>query len=87
MITGIVKAVCISEKKGTEKHNVNSVHLKPHHGIVGDAHAGDWHRQVSLLSYDKVKEFNEKGADVDTDATTIEEAADAILHWLKKGQR
>ena len=65
MITGIVKAVCISEKKGTEKHNVNSVHLKPHHGIVGDAHAGDWHRQVSLLSYDKVKEFNEKGADVD----------------------
>lgn len=65
MITGIVRAVCISEKKGTEKHNVDTVHLRPRHGIVGDAHAGDWHRQVSLLSYDKVKAFNEKGANVD----------------------
>ena len=34
-----------------------------------------------------MQELKEKGADVDTDATTIEEAADAILHWLKKGQR
>ena len=65
MITGIVKAVCVSQKKGTEKQNVDRVHVKPRHGIVGDAHAGDWHRQVSLLSYDKVKAFNEKGANVD----------------------
>ena len=64
MMTGIVKAVCISEKKGTEKHNVDRVHVKPRHGIEGDAHAGNWHRQVSLLSYDKVKAFNEKGANV-----------------------
>lgn len=65
MLTGTVKAVCVSEKKGTEKHGVDRVHVRPHHGIVGDAHAGDWHRQVSLLSYDKVKAFNEKGANVD----------------------
>ncbi len=65
MMTGIVKAVCISEKKGTEKHKVDSVHVRPGYGIEGDAHAGNWHRQISLLSYDKVKEFNEKGAGVD----------------------
>jgi len=64
MMTGIVKAVCISEKKGTEKHGVDRIHVRPNHGIDGDAHAGNWHRQVSLLSYDKVKEFNEKGANV-----------------------
>ena len=64
MLTGIVKAVCISEKKGTEKHNVGHVHVRPNHGIDGDAHAGSWHRQISLLSYDKVKAFNERGAGV-----------------------
>ena len=64
MLTGIVKAVCISEKKGTEKHGAGRVHVRPNHGIDGDAHAGNWHRQVSLLSYDKVKAFNERGAHV-----------------------
>ncbi len=64
-LQGTVKAVCTSEKKGTEKHAVEKIHLKPQHGIVGDAHAGNWHRQVGLLSYDKVKEFNARGANVD----------------------
>ncbi len=49
-MTGIVKAVCISEKKGPEKHKVDQVQVRPRHGIDGDAHAGDWHRQISLLS-------------------------------------
>lgn len=65
MLTGIVKAVCISDKKGTEKHAVERVHVRPNHGIEGDAHAGNWHRQISLLSYDRVKEFNDRGANVD----------------------
>lgn len=65
MMTGIVRAVCISEKKGTEKHGVERVHVRPNHGIDGDAHAGSWHRQISLLSYDKVKAFNERGANVE----------------------
>jgi len=60
---GIVKAVCISEKKGTEKHNVGTAHFFEN-GLENDSHAGDWHRQVSLLSYDKVLEFNAKGANV-----------------------
>jgi MOSC domain-containing protein YiiM len=49
-----VKAVCISEKKGTIKTQVPRVELKLCHGIVGDAHAGDWHRQVSLLGTESV---------------------------------
>lgn len=49
-----VKAVCISEKKGEQKHPVDSVELKIDHGIVGDAHAGNWHRQVSLLAAESV---------------------------------
>ncbi len=61
---GIVKAVCISREKGTEKKPVSEGHLIENYGIDGDAHAGNWHRQVSLLSYEKVKEFNEKGGNV-----------------------
>ena len=61
---GVVRSVCISERKGTQKEPVSSITLIPGHGIEGDAHAGNWHRQVSLLSYDKIKEFKERGADV-----------------------
>ena len=39
--------------------------LKENWGIEGDAHAGDWHRQVSLLSFEKIETFRERGADVD----------------------
>ena len=55
-----IKACCISEKKGTLKHEVDSIVLKPEHGIVGDAHAGNWHRQVSLLSVDSVNKLQSK---------------------------
>ena len=49
-----VIAVCISEKKGEQKHEVSEIVLKKDHGIVGDAHAGNWHRQVSLLGTESV---------------------------------
>lgn len=49
-----VVSVCISEKKGTQKHAVSQIQLRRRHGIVGDAHAGDWHRQVSLLAEESV---------------------------------
>lgn len=61
---GKVIAVCTSEKKGTQKRNVNSVNLIVNHGIENDAHAGNWHRQVSLLSYDKINDFKARGAEV-----------------------
>ena len=50
----IVKAVCISEKKGTVKKPVSEIMLKIAHGVEGDAHAGNWKRQVSLLSVESV---------------------------------
>ena len=57
---GVIRAVCISEKKGQQKHPVESVHLRPEHGIEGDAHAGNWHRQVSLLGQESVDRLQEK---------------------------
>ena len=49
-----VTAVNISEKKGVRKHEVPYIDVKYRHGIVGDAHAGDWHRQISLLADESV---------------------------------
>ena len=63
-ICGIIHAVCMSEKKGIGKTPVESAVFIPGHGIEGDAHAGSWHRQVSLLSWNKVEEFNAGGAGV-----------------------
>lgn len=57
-----VKAVCISKKKGTAKRNIKSALLIENHGLEDDAHAGNWHRQVSLLSYEKIEAFKAKGA-------------------------
>ncbi len=61
---GKVIAICISEKRGIQKTNIHEAKFIENFGIENDAHAGDWHRQISLLSYDKIKEFNEKGAGV-----------------------
>jgi MOSC domain-containing protein YiiM len=61
---GNVIAVCVSEQKGTQKKNVNSAVFVADWGIESDAHAGKWHRQVSLLSHDKIEEFRARGADV-----------------------
>jgi molybdenum cofactor synthesis domain-containing protein len=62
---GKVLGICVSEKRGTQKKEVNEAILKENWGIEGDAHAGDWHRQVSLLSFEKIEAFRERGADVD----------------------
>ena len=48
-ILGKIHAICVSEKKGTQKHPVDEAVFVVEHGIEGDAHAGPWHRQVSLL--------------------------------------
>ena len=60
---GKVIAVCISEKKGTQKHPVQEAEFIEDWGIKDDAHAGKWHRQVSLLSYDKIEAFRVRGAE------------------------
>ena len=62
---GRVLGICISERRGTQKKEVEEAVLKENWGIEGDAHAGNWHRQVSLLSFEKIEDFRAKGADVD----------------------
>ncbi len=55
-----VLAVCISEVRGVQKHPIEEAELRAGHGIVGDAHAGDWHRQVSILGIESVNKLQEK---------------------------
>lgn len=62
---GKIVAICTSENKGTQKHEVSSAVLKEGWGIEGDAHAGKWHRQVSMISLEKIEAFREKGAKIE----------------------
>ncbi len=59
---GKIIAICMSKKKGTAKKRVPSALLLENHGLEQDAHAGTWHRQVSLLSLQKIEAFRAKGA-------------------------
>lgn len=59
---GTVVAVCMSTQKGVRKQSVRSGTLVPDHGLEGDAHAGNWHRQISLLSLQKIEDFKKRGA-------------------------
>lgn len=63
-MAGKIVAVCTSEKKGTRKKNVGQGILIPDHGLQGDAHAGNWHRQVSLLAIESIQKMRDKGLDV-----------------------
>ena len=64
VMAGEVAAVCISEKKGTAKQNIGSCNFIEDWGLEKDAHAGNWHRQVSLLSWEEVEKFRARGANV-----------------------
>ena len=59
-----VFAVSISRTKGVRKENVPSVRLVKGHGLDGDAHAGDWHRQVSLLALESIEKMRAMGVEV-----------------------
>lgn len=61
---GSIVAVCVSTKKGVAKKPVGQAVLATQHGIEGDAHAGPWHRQVSLLSWQAITAFKARGAKV-----------------------
>jgi cyclic pyranopterin phosphate synthase len=58
---GKIKAISISEKKGIPKSNVEMAELIENWGIKGDAHAGEWHRQISLLALESIEKMKEKG--------------------------
>ena len=61
----VIRAICISDQKGTQKYRIPEGTFIEDHGIEGDAHAGKWHRQVSLLSAEKIEEFRKKGVQVE----------------------
>ncbi|MDR2574363.1 MAG: MOSC domain-containing protein [Desulfovibrio sp.] len=59
---GEIVAICVSERKGTPKKPVNAALLVENHGVEHDAHAGGWHRQVSLIALERIEEFRRRGA-------------------------
>ena len=61
---GRVLAVCTSQKKGVPKRDIGRAELRANWGIVGDAHAADWHRQVSLLAWESIEKMRAKGLKV-----------------------
>jgi MOSC domain-containing protein YiiM len=65
-MSGRIVAVSVSEKKGERKTPIASITLQADRGIVGDAHAGDWHRQVSLLAIESIRKMQNLGLDVNT---------------------
>ena len=84
---GKILALCISEKKGTLKTEINEANFIEDFGIENDAHAGKWHRQVSLLEFNKIDEFRKKGANVDFGAFGENIVLEGIeLHTLPIGQ-
>ena len=64
IIQGRINAISVSKEKGTQKVNVPIAELKADFGVVGDAHAGDWHRQISLLAVESIEKMIAKGAEV-----------------------
>ena len=67
-MAGKVEAICISEKKGTEKKPIQETKIVEDFGLEHDAHAGKWHRQVSLLPYEEREDFKRRGGDVEDGA-------------------
>lgn len=63
MVKRIV-SINISKEKGTKKTPVDTAIVKVDHGIEGDAHASNWHRQISLLAIESVREMEKKGLDL-----------------------
>jgi MOSC domain-containing protein YiiM len=61
---GRVVAVSVSDRKGVKKSNVDEAQLLVEHGLADDAHAGSWHRQVSLLGTESIAKIQAKGLNV-----------------------
>ena len=78
----------ISEKKGEQKIPVKKAVLKMDHGIVGDAHAGSWHRQISLLANEEIETMRGNGIDLDYgDFAENITTEGVVLHQLPIGTR
>ena len=85
---GKIISINISQRKGEKKTSVQSAMLKENHGIVGDAHAGDWHRQISLLATESVDQMRGKGVELHPGDFAENLTIEGIdLKNLKMGQR
>ncbi len=78
----------ISEKKGEQKIPIEKASLKIDHGIVGDAHAGTWHRQISLLANEDIESMRGNGIDLEYgDFAENITTEGIVLHELPIGTR
>ena len=77
-----IVSIAVSKKKGTRKVRVDSASLIRDHGLEGDAHAGQWHRQVSFLASESIEKAKKKGLDV-TFGDFAENVATSGINWLK----
>ncbi|MBQ7454001.1 MAG: MOSC domain-containing protein [Selenomonadaceae bacterium] len=85
---GKINAICISEQRGTAKTSIESATFATEFGIVGDAHAGDWHRQVSFLGQAEIDAFKGRGVSVEPGAFGENIIAEGfIFKGLKLGTR
>ena len=75
-----IVSIATSKKKGTQKAMVDEAFLKKEHGLVGDAHAGTWHRQVSFLASEEIDKAREKGLEV-TFGDFAENIATTGIDW------
>ncbi|MGM0445920.1 MAG: MOSC domain-containing protein [Bacillota bacterium] len=85
---GKVNAVCISTEKGTKKENIKKAKLIKDYGIENDAHAGKWHRQVSLLGQESIDKMRDMGLDIELDFGDFAEnitTEGIVLHELPVG--
>lgn len=87
-MAGRIVAVCTSATKGVKKENVGEAELRVGHGLVGDAHAGEWHRQVSMLALESIERMRAKGLDVGPgDFAENLTTEGIVLHALPVGTR
>jgi len=77
-----IVSIALSKKKGTRKTQVDSAVLKEEHGLVGDAHAGPWERQVSFLASESIEECRSRGLNV-TFGDFAENIATEGIDWKK----
>jgi MOSC domain-containing protein YiiM len=88
VVKSYVKTVSVSRTKGVQKKNVDLAFLRAGHGIEGDAHAGPWHRQISLLAMESISKIRGKGLDVNPGDFAENITTEGIeLHTLPVGTR
>lgn len=78
---GRVVAVSVSLKKGVKKTNILMGSLIENYGLENDAHARDWHRQVSLLAIESIAKIREKGLDVHPGDFAENITTEGIMLW------